>query len=138
MSQVRNFIFICGCKEGGAFAWFFTAFALFRCFFVVCRLRAFLAFPWQAAEPDVLQRQMEKVPQECAAAALTSPSSTGEGTLVLFSVLSTELFFFFLFSQTSVKSELFHILLRNVLHFISPHLKMHKMDRKFRAMTAST
>lgn len=85
----------------------------------------------------MLQRQMEKVPQECAAAALTSPSSTGEGTLVLFSVLSTELFFF-LFSQTSVKSELFHILLRNVLHFISPHLKMHKMDRKFRAMTAST
>jgi len=70
-------------KEGLYLGFFRCFFSGLHCFFTVCRLRAFLAFPWQTAEPDVLQQLMGKVSQGCAAAALAAPSSAGEGTLVL-------------------------------------------------------
>lgn len=99
---------------------FHCFFSVVHCFFTVCRLRAFLAFPWQTVEPDMLQQLMGKILQGCSAAALAAPSSTGEGTLVLLFLISHWAFFFFFPDFTKIRTLSFIYFLK--MSFASFHI----------------
>lgn len=103
MAHIRNFLSLVAAEKEGfqiafelplspRFSLLYHGFALL----LLCQLRALLAFPWQTAEPDVLQQLVGRNFRDVLQLLSLLPPQLERAHLSFFSIFSTVFF-----SQTS-------------------------------------